>query len=186
MLCLFRCNEGYYRAPTDPRTADCTRPPGSPRNLTFKFLDPTTLLVRWNPPLDEGARSDTTYKVDCLECGSGVVFEPPSPSMQTQVTLSNLKPASTYTLRVFATNGVSAQSLTSRANYADITVRPDGPGSGNGPMRVNVDKISYDSVKLSWKAPLNSRIDIDVYEVKTSSCLYFGSCLETGVFFPFL
>ena len=46
----------------------------------YRFLDPVTLQVQWDPPADEGARSDTTYKVDCDLCGSAVTFDPPSPS----------------------------------------------------------------------------------------------------------
>ena len=41
------CTDGYYRAPGDARTAACTRPPGSPRNLTYRWLDQTTLLLKW-------------------------------------------------------------------------------------------------------------------------------------------
>ena len=32
------CNEGYFRAPGDARTAACTRPPSSPRNLTYRYV----------------------------------------------------------------------------------------------------------------------------------------------------
>ena len=160
-----RCNEGYYRAPADPRTADCTRPPTSPRNLTYKFLDATTLLVQWDPPRDEGARSDTTYKVECDACGSAVTFDPPSPSMQTKVTLSGLKPGTVYNLRVYATNGVSTQALRNSENFADVTASPDGQQTSKV-MRVHVDKTRSNSIKLSWRAPAESRLDIDIYEVK--------------------
>merc|ERR1711971_1062586 len=30
-----RCNNGYYRALSDPRNVSCPRPPSSPRNLTL-------------------------------------------------------------------------------------------------------------------------------------------------------
>ena len=41
------CTDGYYRAPGDARTAACTRPPGSPQDLTYRWLDQTTLLLKW-------------------------------------------------------------------------------------------------------------------------------------------
>ena len=121
-----RCNEGYYRAQPDPRTAACTRAPSAPRNLTRRFLDQTTLMLTWDPPLDEGGRSDTQYKVECDVCSSLITFSPASPSSQSSVTLSHLQQGSTYTIRVFAINGVSNLSL-ENDNYAEVSV---STGSG--------------------------------------------------------
>lgn len=121
-----RCNEEYYRAQPDPRTAACTRAPSAPRNLTRRFLDQTTLILNWDPPLDEGGRSDTQYKIECDVCSNLITFSPASPSSQSSVTLSHLQQGTTYTIRVFSVNGVSNLSL-ENDNYAEVSV---STGSG--------------------------------------------------------
>ena len=108
-----RCNDGYYRAPSDSRTSACTRPPSAPRNVTYRFIDKTTMQITWNPPRDEGARSDTSYKVDielssCPSCATSVTFNPSQETSQTTMTISNLTPGEIYKLRVYASNGVSS------------------------------------------------------------------------------
>ena len=83
-------------------------------------------MLTWDPPLDEGGRSDTQYKVECDVCSSLITFSPASPSSQSSVTLSHLQQGSTYTIRVFAINGVSNLSL-ENDNYAEVSV---STGSG--------------------------------------------------------
>ena len=129
-----KCNDGYYRAPSDPRKSACTRPPSAPRNITYRFIDETTLKLSWNPPRDEGARSDTTYKTEielssCPSCSTAVTFNPVQPSTQTHVTVSNLTPGVAYKIRVHANNGVSSLAGINHRknanNYAEITLTGD-------------------------------------------------------------
>jgi Eph receptor B1 len=83
-------------------------------------------MLTWDPPLDEGGRSDTQYKVECDVCSSLITFSPASPSSQSSVTLSHLQQGTTYTIRVFSINGVSNLSL-ENDNYAEVSV---STGSG--------------------------------------------------------
>ena len=154
-----RCNDGFFRAQTDPRTAACTRAPSAPRNLTRRFLDPNTLMLTWDPPLDEGGRSDTQYKVECDVCSSLVTLSPASPSSQSSVTLSHLQPGSTYTIRVFAVNGVSNLSLDTD-NYAEVSV-----STGSGAPSV------VSNLMISDKKPHQ-------VEQKFSLCAQLNCCLR--------
>merc|ERR1712223_770636 len=177
-----RCNDGYYRAPPDSRTSACTRPPSAPRNVTYRFIDKTTLQLSWNPPRDEGARSDTNYKVDmelssCPSCATSVTFNPSQETTQTTMTISNLTPGVIYKLRVYASNGVSSLAGINHRknanNYAEINISGDQDQIGNSAhlvTSVNIEKAHSSSnpnaVFLSWQPPTDPTLDVDVYEVK--------------------
>jgi len=102
------CIEGYYRSKDDSADEMCSRPPSSPSNLTVTKVFATTTTLSWSPPLDEGNRTDTRYRVSCDTCGSEVVFIPGNETFQqTSVTITNLNPETSYRFRVFSLNGVS-------------------------------------------------------------------------------
>ena len=160
------CSDGYYRAPGDARTAACTRPPSSPRNLSYRWLDSGTLLLKWDPPVDEGGRLDTLYRVECPTCSAAVVMTPKSPSSQASVTITNLQPGSTYKFRVLAINGVSGLSV-ANDNYDEITANSDRQNSGALITNLKVVEVKAHQVKLSWGPPRDQMLDqVDVYEVR--------------------
>ncbi len=158
------CNEGYYRAPGDARTAACTRPPTSPRKPSYRWLDQTTLLLSWDPPIDEGGRSDTQYRVECPLCSAAVLMTPKSPSAQTSVTISNLQPGSTYKIRILATNGVSGLSV-NNDNYAEINAYSKGGGRGAIVTDLRILEVKPTRVHLMWRPP-SDQLDVDAYEVR--------------------
>lgn len=97
-----RCDVGYYRADKDPKKMPCTRkspnrhgcfseffflhlnrslfyftePPSAPQNLTVNFVDQSTVILSWNAPHMLGGRTDTTYRVVCDACSTGVKYIP--------------------------------------------------------------------------------------------------------------
>merc|ERR1712223_1249264 len=177
-----RCNDGYYRAPSDSRTSACTRPPSAPRNVTYRFIDKTTLQLSWNPPRDEGARSDTNYEVDmelssCPSCATSVTFNPSEETTWATMAISNLSPGMIYKLRVYASNGVSSLAGINHRknanNYAEIIISGDHDQIGNSAhlvTSVSIEKAHSSSnpnaVFLSWQPPTDPTLDVDVYEVK--------------------
>merc|ERR1712223_29948 len=177
-----RCNDGYYRAPSDSRTSACTRPPSAPRNVTYRFIDKTTLQLSWNPPRDEGARSDTNYKVgmelsSCPSCATSVTFNPSEETTWATMAISNLSPGMIYKLRVYASNGVSSLAGINHRknanNYAEIIISGDQDQIGNSAhlvTSVSIEKAHSSSnpnaVFLSWQPPTDPTLDVDVYEVK--------------------
>ena len=112
------------------------------RNFFLRWLDQTTLLLKWDPPRDEGGRSDTQYRVECPLCSAAAVMTPKSPTSQTSVTVNNLQPGATYKIRVLAINGVSGLSV-ENDNYAEISAY------SNSESRASIGKCLC---KQSWPA----------------------------------
>lgn len=54
-----------------------TGPPSKPQNVTVNFVDQSTVMLAWLPPLSDGGRTDTRYRVICDACGSQVNYNPP-------------------------------------------------------------------------------------------------------------
>ena len=113
------CIEGYYRS-KDLNV--CTGPPSSPTNLTLTKVYATTATLSWSPPLDNGRRLDTSYRVSCETCGSWVAFNPATKTFrQTSVTIENLYPETSYRFLIFSQNGVSYLSEV-EPEYTEIIV----------------------------------------------------------------
>jgi len=116
------CIEGYYRSEDESAYEMCSRPLSSPTNLTSTKVYATTATLSWSPPLDEGNRTDTRYRVSCDTCGSWVTFNPGDETFQeTSVTIENLYPETSYRFLVFSENGVS-DLVEEEAKYAEIIV----------------------------------------------------------------
>lgn len=163
-----RCNDGFYRASADSKAESCTRPPSAPQNLHFRFLDDTRIRLFWDPPLDEGARSDTRYSVTCPGCPSRPTLPVDAMSQQTSVVASNLQEGLTYTFVVTAHNGVSnlSTSATDMSRSSEITVATESSDGASVVSNVLVVDVKPTLVKLSWQPPSDPLLDIEVYEVK--------------------
>uniref|UniRef100_A0A3B4ZP64 receptor protein-tyrosine kinase n=1 Tax=Stegastes partitus TaxID=144197 RepID=A0A3B4ZP64_9TELE len=112
------CMDGFYRAPTDPPTGNCSGLPSAPRDLvaTTTQLSAGKLLLSWSPPEDTGGRTDITYNVECQRCeglvcqpcGEKIRYEPASMRLtDTKVSVSELDAHLNYTFTVEAQSGVS-------------------------------------------------------------------------------
>ena len=84
-----------------------------PLNLQQVSSTDSSLSISWDPPISNGGRSDLYYQVHYsdpdnvgvmleAECGAGCLTG-------TSCTISGLRPATTYVVRVSAHNGVSDQ-----------------------------------------------------------------------------
>ncbi|KAI1231257.1 Ephrin type-A receptor 10, partial [Lamprotornis superbus] len=160
-FCL--CQTNYSRSPSDPPSASCTRPPSAPRNLVYS-LQQSSLVLEWSAPADAGGRSDLTYSLwcgrcpsvpqgHCEQCGSRVGFVPQQTGLvERTVTLLNLLPHATYTIRVLALNGVSAVSPLAGQQYAEVNVST-GHAVPTPVTDIRTDKVEQRSVSLSWQEP---------------------------------
>ncbi|XP_030584866.1 ephrin type-A receptor 2a [Archocentrus centrarchus] len=151
------CEEGFFRAPSDPPTSACSAPPGAPRDLTSITLPGEgRLQLFWSPPLVTGGRSDLTYSVvckhcdgdSCIPCGERIRFETgPTDLQDTTVVVSDLDSHLNYTFTVETHSGVSQFSaerptatITTSLDYTDppkVTV-------------IHLDDRSPTSLSLSW------------------------------------
>ncbi|XP_058248870.1 ephrin type-A receptor 7 isoform X3 [Hemibagrus wyckioides] len=168
------CEDGYYRAPSDPPSVACTRPPSAPQNLVYN-INQTTVTLEWNPPADSGGRDDLTYRIvcrrcswepeECMPCGGNVAFTPQqSGLMETSITISELMPHANYTFEVEAVNGVSDLSRTQRL-FAAVSIAT----SQAAPSQVSEvikERVQEHSIQLSWQEPEQPNGVITEYEIK--------------------
>nr|XP_014352474.1 PREDICTED: ephrin type-A receptor 7-like [Latimeria chalumnae] len=175
------CEDGYYRAFSDPPSAACTRPPSAPQNLIYN-INQTTVSLEWSPPADTGGRTDVTYRIlckrcsweqsECVSCGSNVGFVPQQAGLvDTYVTIMDLLAHANYTFEVEAVNGVSDLSRTQRLFAAvSITTSQAAPSQVSG---VTKERVLQRSVELSWQEPEHPNGVITEYEIK-----YYEKCLH--------
>ncbi|XP_016404362.1 ephrin type-A receptor 7-like [Sinocyclocheilus rhinocerous] len=169
------CEDGYYRALSDPPSVACTsEPPTAPQNLLYNINHPTVSL-EWTPPADTGGRNDVTYRIicrrctwepeECFPCGSNVGYLPQqSGLMDTYVTIADLLAHANYTFEVEAVNGVSDLSRTQRLFAAvSIATSQAAPSQVSEVMR---ERVQQHSVQLSWQEPEQPNGVITEYEIK--------------------
>uniref|UniRef100_A0A2K5YP16 Ephrin type-A receptor 2 n=1 Tax=Mandrillus leucophaeus TaxID=9568 RepID=A0A2K5YP16_MANLE len=134
------CEEGFFRAPQDPMSMPCTRPPSAPHYLTAVGMG-AKVELRWTPPQDSGGREDIVYSITCEqcwpesgECGpceSSVRYsEPPHRLTRTSVTVSDLEPHMNYTFTVEARNGVSGLVTSRSFRTASVSINQTGEVQG--------------------------------------------------------
>ncbi|XP_044261180.1 ephrin type-B receptor 1-B isoform X3 [Tribolium madens] len=148
-----RCNNGYYRAPTDPKNMSCTQPPSAPQNLTVNFVDQSTVALSWAPPENLGGRTDTVYRIKCDACSLGLVqYNPHTETFNdTRITISGLNAVTTYRFQIFAENGVSFMR-TEAPEYADVTVTTEALVASSI-TNVRVSSVMSSEITLAWDAP---------------------------------
>uniref|UniRef100_A0A8B9TLX9 receptor protein-tyrosine kinase n=1 Tax=Anas platyrhynchos TaxID=8839 RepID=A0A8B9TLX9_ANAPL len=165
------CEDGHFRAPSDPADAPCTRPPSPPSSVTAVGLG-ASVQLRWSPPSDTGGRQDVTYSVtceqcwpesgECRPCDGGIRYsQPPRGLVGTGVTVTDLEPHVNYTFTVEARNGVSAFSA-HRSVAACQHQQPPRVTS------VSLDGRTATSLVLSWTVPLRQQSRVWKYEVTYS------------------
>uniref|UniRef100_A0A8C1W3A3 Ephrin type-A receptor 7 n=1 Tax=Cyprinus carpio TaxID=7962 RepID=A0A8C1W3A3_CYPCA len=168
------CEDGYYRALSDPPSVACTRPPSAPQNLLYN-INHTTVSLEWTPPADTGGRNDVMYRIicrrctwepeECFPCGSNVGYLPQQSGLtDTYVTITDLLAHANYTFEVEAVNGVSDLSRTQRL-FAAVSIAT----SQAAPSQVSEvikERVQQHSIQLSWQEPEQPNGVITEYEIK--------------------
>ncbi|KAM6992627.1 ephrin type-A receptor 7 isoform 4-T4 [Tautogolabrus adspersus] len=168
------CEDGYYRALSDPPSVACTRPPSAPQNLVYN-INQTTVSLEWSPPADTGGRNDVTYRVicrrcswepeECVPCGPNVGYSPAQSGLvDTYVTIVDLLAHANYTFEVEAVNGVSDLSRTQRL-FAAVSIAT-GQAAPSQVSEVIKEKVQQRSIQLSWQEPHQPNGVITEYEIK--------------------
>uniref|UniRef100_H3CP71 receptor protein-tyrosine kinase n=1 Tax=Tetraodon nigroviridis TaxID=99883 RepID=H3CP71_TETNG len=168
------CEDGYYRALSDPPSAACTRPPSAPQNLVYN-INQTTVSLEWSPPADNGGRSDVTYRVicrrcglepeECVPCGPNVGYSPAQSGLvDTYITIMDLLAHANYTFEVEAVNGVSDLSRTQRL-FAAVSVAT-GQSAPSQISKFIKEAVQQRSIQLSWQEPHQANGAIKEYEIK--------------------
>nr|XP_043904510.1 ephrin type-A receptor 7 isoform X2 [Solea senegalensis] len=168
------CEDGYYRALSDPPSVACTRPPSAPQNLVYN-INQTTVSLEWNPPADTGGRNDVSYRVicrrcswepeECVPCGPNVGYSPAQSGLvDTYLTIMDLLAHANYTFEVEAVNGVSDLSRTQRL-FAAVSIAT-GQAAPSQVSEVIKEKVQQRSIQLSWQEPQQPNGVITEYEIK--------------------
>ncbi|XP_065819550.1 ephrin type-A receptor 7 isoform X5 [Labrus bergylta] len=168
------CEDGYYRALSDPPSVACTRPPSAPQNLVYN-INQTTVSLEWGPPADTGGRNDVTYRVicrrcswepeECVPCGPNVGFSPAQSGLvDTYLSIVDLLAHANYTFEVEAVNGVSDLSRTQRL-FAAVSIAT-GQAAPSQVSEVIKEKVQQRSIQLSWQEPHQPNGVITEYEIK--------------------
>ncbi|XP_058468704.1 ephrin type-A receptor 7 isoform X4 [Solea solea] len=168
------CEDGYYRALSDPPSVACTRPPSAPQNLVYN-TNQTTVSLEWNPPADTGGRNDVSYRVicrrcswepeECVPCGPNVGYSPAQSGLvDTYLTIMDLLAHANYTFEVEAVNGVSDLSRTQRL-FAAVSIAT-GQAAPSQVSEVIKEKVQQRSIQLSWQEPQQPNGVITEYEIK--------------------
>uniref|UniRef100_A0A670J3T8 receptor protein-tyrosine kinase n=1 Tax=Podarcis muralis TaxID=64176 RepID=A0A670J3T8_PODMU len=166
------CEEGYFRALTDPVSLPCTRPPSAPHGVTAIGLG-AKVQLRWSSPRDTGGRKDITYSVSCEQCWpeSGECrpcdatlrySENPHNVAGTSLTVSDLEPHVNYTFTVEAQNGVSSFSPRRSYGVTSISVNQTEPPRVTS---VTMDGRTTTSLSLSWTVPPRQQSHVWKYQV---------------------
>uniref|UniRef100_A0A8C4EJA6 Ephrin type-A receptor 7 n=1 Tax=Dicentrarchus labrax TaxID=13489 RepID=A0A8C4EJA6_DICLA len=181
------CEDGYYRALSDPPSVACTRPPSAPQNIVYN-INQTTVNLEWGPPADTGGRNDVTYRVicrrcswepeECVPCGPNVGYSPAQSGLvDTYVTIVDLLAHANYTFEVEAVNGVSDLSRTQRL-FAAVSIATGQAGKDSNSLLIMMmispsqvsevikEKVQQRSIQLSWQEPHQPNGVITEYEIK--------------------
>ncbi|TKS80128.1 Ephrin type-B receptor 3 [Collichthys lucidus] len=168
------CQNGFYRADSDPPDSGCTTIPSAPRNVV-SIVNETSLSLEWEEPEDTGGRSDLVYNVvckkclrdrsPCTRCDDNVDIAPRRLGLrQRKVVVRNLQAHTRYSFEVQAVNGVSGKNPTSpRYSTVNITTNQAAPSAV---PTVHLMRSTSDTLSLSWLPPEKPNGVILDYEIK--------------------
>ncbi|CAF4189098.1 unnamed protein product [Rotaria sp. Silwood2] len=145
-----------YDAPDAPETPEITE------------YNSTYMKLKWEKPKKDGGNPIIGYNVEMRPKGSNNWVPCNSvPTKGTEYMASGLREGQVYEFRVAAVNGAGpgTPSKPTRAQKAEVPIY-----AADAPDQPKVEKITKDSVTLSWKKPVNdggSRITGYVIEKRT-------------------
>ncbi|XP_071104533.1 twitchin-like isoform X3 [Haliotis cracherodii] len=124
--------------------------PDAPRDLAIAKYDKFSCTLEWKPPLADGGNPITGYVVEKKERGRDWVKASSFPIPDPSFTVLNLKEGNDVEFRVMAVNeaGPGKPSKSTPPHTVRDPIFPAG-----SPTQPNVDKITKNSVGLSWNKP---------------------------------
>ncbi|XP_054889978.1 cell adhesion molecule DSCAM-like isoform X2 [Poeciliopsis prolifica] len=110
-------------------------------------LNQRSATVGWSPPFD-GGRYISVYLIDFKRSDASWSVAARTQDFKTQVTLVDLRPATTYDLCVFAVNSVGASDASNVLTFTTQEAAPEGP-----PLDLQLQAVSTRSIRVTWKPP---------------------------------
>ncbi|CAH1103156.1 unnamed protein product [Psylliodes chrysocephalus] len=127
-------------------------PPGAPNKPEITNYSASTCSLKWKPPASTGGKPITGYNIEKRERGGDWVKVNTYPTPNTQYTVQDLREGNKYEFRVVAVNeaGPGEPSEPTEPIIAQLQrFKPDAPEPPKA------DRITKDSVTLSWRPPRN-------------------------------
>ncbi|KAL0973998.1 hypothetical protein UPYG_G00214090 [Umbra pygmaea] len=136
-------------ATTDLQTTTVLSVPPEPPTVAFRELSARSISLWWTAGFD-GNIPITGYHVEYkIQTDSWkVVVRSSVLPWERETTINNLRPFSTYNIRMFARNGVGLSKASNELTITTKEAAPDGP-----PQDVKLEAISAHSIKVTWRAP---------------------------------
>ena len=105
-----------------------TEPPSDPRDCQASAVSNVSISLEWNPPAENGGRSDVQYTVsyqrtDSLHLGYDTAA---NNLKETGFEITGLNPLTDYKVKVCAENGVSSQSPLTSCCVIDVKTTEGG------------------------------------------------------------
>ncbi|XP_069045893.1 cell adhesion molecule DSCAM isoform X3 [Lepisosteus oculatus] len=124
--------------------------PPDPPEVEIRDVRDRSIALRWTMGFD-GNSPITGYDIECKNKSdswdSVQRTKDVSPQLN-QATIIELHPSSTYSIRMYAKNRIGKSEASNELTITTEEAAPDGP-----PQDVQLDPISSQSIKVTWKAP---------------------------------
>uniref|UniRef100_A0A3B4EHB5 Cell adhesion molecule DSCAM n=1 Tax=Pygocentrus nattereri TaxID=42514 RepID=A0A3B4EHB5_PYGNA len=121
-----------------------------PPEVEIREVKDRTIALRWAMGFDGNSPItgyDINYKNKSASWASSQTTKDVSPQLN-QATIIELHPASTYNIRMFAKNQIGESRPSNELTITTDEAPPDG-----APQDVQLEAISSQSIKVTWKAP---------------------------------
>lgn len=122
----------------------------NPMRVGTREVKERTVTVEWTPGSD-GGRPITAYKIDLknkqASWDTAVSYDVSNPGL-TELTLMDLHPAKTYSIRMFAINSMGTSEASNVLTVTTKEAAPDGP-----PLDMELEGLTTHSIKFTWKPP---------------------------------
>jgi hypothetical protein len=133
----------------------------APRTLTFSSVTASGFTVNWVAPASDGGAVISDYVVEVKGGGSDWVQVAKPASNLTSATVSGLKPAVRYAVRVKAVNQVGVSASSSAFNVVTAALAPSAPV-------VAVKSMVGNALALSWQVSNDGGARVNDYLVEYS------------------
>ncbi|KAL1467324.1 hypothetical protein MTO96_026208 [Rhipicephalus appendiculatus] len=148
---LFACHGSNKHGKDETRTQLIVQEaPGAPFNVRTSDVTSRSMTVSWDQPYT-GNSPISAYRVQSKTSGtkwSGDILESKLQGRVTTLTLRDLRPVTTYIVRIQAENSLGAGEFSQEIQVTTDEEAPEGP-----PLNVQASPASSSSLKVSWQPP---------------------------------
>ncbi|XP_026681919.1 twitchin-like [Diaphorina citri] len=125
-------------------------PPDAPSQPEVTGYSPSSVSLAWNPPANHGGRPITGYYVEKRERGGEWLRANNYPTTNLNFTVHDLREGGKYEFRVIAINEAGPGKPSKPTDIVQCKEQKRKPDPPEAPK---VDRITKDSVTLSWRPP---------------------------------